>query len=204
MDPGGVQDFSRVEIADARNGTLVEQGDFDFAPAPAKLLLKLSCGDGECVGTKFFRTQFYGKLFVCEQLHRAQAPAIPEEESLGAFPSLVAFSEMQAETQVLFVGRIGQQQQPGHTGLEDEHFFIIEAEYRTFSHPLDFDNLGAHELAPQSSRLRLHLNRLEATARPLDRSDRTTSAGSDAAAHGFDLGQFGHVDASSCWDPFTA
>lgn len=109
MDPGGVQDFSRIEITDAGNGPLIEQGDFDFASALAKLFLKLGCGNGKCVGSKFFRTQFYGKLFGCEKLHRTQAAAIPEEEFLRAFPLLAALSEVQAETQMLCVGRIGQQ-----------------------------------------------------------------------------------------------
>jgi len=82
VDAGGVEHFRGVEIADAGDCSLVQEGDLDRAAAGVESLAQLLRRDCQRVGAEraAFAAQSIGELGGGEEADGAQAAAVPEQQ----------------------------------------------------------------------------------------------------------------------------
>src|SRR5437763_770170 len=115
MNARQVQYFGSIEIADAGNRPLIEQGHFDGPTTRGELRLEVTGRKRQCIGAKLAATELSRELSFTEQPHRAQPAAVP-------IPNMRnwSFRKVEPKAQVILRRRIGHEHQPRHPGLEDQ------------------------------------------------------------------------------------
>jgi hypothetical protein len=187
VNAGNVQDFGRIEVADAGDGALVEQGDFYGAAARVQAIAKRMGRDVEGIGADFVGVECRGELFWGKQANTSEAATVPVEQLTD-----LCARERGAETQVLLCWRIGDEHKARHARLEDDGIAGIEMHDDAFSDAADVGDGSADGARAKAVDPRRDRNGATAAGDALDILDARPDDSEDAAAHGFDFGELRH------------
>ena len=130
VEPGSVEDLGGVDIADAGDDLLIEEGDLDGATTCAEPLVELVCRDLQGVGTQTVRAEYGCQPLGREKMKRAQAPHAPEEKR-----GTVGAREFENGSDVFPVRRFGEEHAAGHARFENHRIARVEIDNDPFAEP---------------------------------------------------------------------
>ena len=160
-----MQDFARIEVADSCHKPLIEQSHFDRpGDAAESLPPQIGC-HFKRVGAEPGRAHEHVQLFGGQQADGSQTSAVPEPDRPLSF-DLTRFGADQSpfNPQMLGIGRVAQEHQPGHSGFDYKRRAGIELQNDPLGPAAGGDNGSADRLLLEEGQGRRE-------------GDRTTGAG---------------------------
>lgn len=187
MHAGQVKNFRCIQIANAGDGSLIEQGHFDFPPAFAQPLAKRIRRKGERVGAEFSVAELLCELSFREQTNGTQSAPVPVP-NVGNW----TIRKVQSEAQVLPRRRIGDKDQSRHAWLKYQPITPFDSQDDSLSEPANCLDPSPTKPPRQHRTARLNRNRSSAALHALCSGNPAAGDARNAAAHGLNFRQFRH------------
>jgi len=113
MHAGNMKNLGRVQIAYSRQGTLIEQGNFNLAATGTQTLTQSFWIQLQRIGSQPIGAQSLSELVGGQQVDGTESSPIPKPEMLNR-----ALFQVDPQPQMLDIWWIGQQDQPRHTRFQ--------------------------------------------------------------------------------------
>lgn len=193
VDAGAMQDFGRVDIADAGHRALVQEGDLDRSPGIRQAALEVVARDAETVGAERCRPAGPVEAVGINQTHRAEPALIPKHEWM--LRTLSGRLQVHHEPQMIDCRRRRHEHESCHPRLDHQPPSTgekVDFEGQPLSKPFDRRELAAADRGRDPSRRGRRTDRSLRAPRELGIGNPASHEVQDSATHRFDFGELGH------------
>ena len=185
IDSRGEQHLAGVQIADPRDGFLIEQRRLDRAAAAGQTRAKIGDGDRQRVGSQRAVVIAFGQLLIGIEANRTEPATVPVVDD-------AAVVEFDLKSEMLGRRRIGQQHEPRHPRFQNDRLAPFDADDDPLAEPIDGDHLSPDRPLTKLRRGRLDGDRPTLARHALGRDDPSPDDRQNAAPHRFYFRKFRH------------